>query len=119
MRVVALSLALGLLAAPALAQEPRTDRSPAALTGRDVTLLTVYSHSALDGTPYTYSQTTGNIGSMQRFESLRTVGGAWEVCDRHEFRGNCRIVEGRYLTLSQTGLHEIRSIRPVSLAPRN
>lgn len=118
MRTIAVSLvALALLAAPVVAQEPVTDRSPAALTGRDDTILTLYGQQGLGGPAYSYSRTTGNIGSMQRIESLRTSGGAWEVCDRHGFQGECRIVEGRYQTLSQVGLRQIRSIRPVVPAP--
>lgn len=111
-------LALGALAATAaFAQEPRTDRSPAALTGRDTTFLIVYNQPGLSGSAFTYALPTGNLSSMQGVGSVRTVGGAWEVCDRHEYRGECRVIDGRYLSLSRTGLREIRSIRPVQDAP--
>ena len=115
---VASLIALGLLVAPAVAQEPLTDRSPAALTGRDDRVLTFYTQQAFSGAAYSFTQTTGNISSMQRIDSLRTTGGPWQVCDKHRFKGDCRVVEGRYRTLSQVGLREIRSVRPVSDIPQ-
>lgn len=102
-----------------VAQEPRTDRSPSALTGRDSTVLTVYGQPGLTGTVHSFSLPTGNVSTMQRYESLRTSGGPWQVCDRHEYQGECRVVEGRYLTLSQIGLRQIRSIRPVQKSKDN
>ena len=111
-------ITFGLLVAPAVAQEPQTDRSPAALTGRDDRVLTVYEQQAFSGAAYSFTQTTSNISSMQRFASLRTTGGPWQVCDKHGFKGDCRVLEGRYRTLSQVGLREIRSARPVSEVPQ-
>jgi hypothetical protein len=112
--VVALA---ALAATSATAQEPRTDRSPALLTGRDLTYLTVYTQQAMSGGAFSYTEADGNLGSMTRVESLRTIGGAWQICDQHGFRGECRVVDGRYRTLSETGLREIRSLRPVPKKP--
>lgn len=113
MRGLAISIvALGLLAAPAFAQEPRTDRGPQALTGRDETTLTVFLQPALSGAGFTYTEETGSL-TATRIQSLRTINGPWQVCNRHDFQGECRIVEGRYMSRSQIGLNEIRSLRPV------
>ena len=107
------------MATVAFAQEPQTDRSPQALTGRDTTYMVFYSQPAMYGAAYTFLQPTWNVGSMHQVESLKTVGGAWQACDRHNFQGECRVLEGRYITLSQTGLREIRSMRPVEQMPAN
>ena len=117
LRTTLAAVVLAAAATAASAQEPRTDRSPAALTGEDDTLLVFYNKPGLRGPTFTYTGSTGNIGSLQRVESLRTVGGAWQICDRHGFRGECRIVEGRYLSISRTGLRQIRSIRPADEVP--
>ncbi|WP_442882113.1 beta/gamma crystallin-related protein [Brevundimonas sp.] len=102
-----------LLAGAAFAQTP-SDRSPQSLTGQDRSHVTLYGQPGLSGARYMITMRTGNLNSMQRVESLRVFGGKWEICDRLEFQGECRIAEGRYLTLSDLGLRRIASLRPVA-----
>ena len=113
MRTLMLVSTLVLAAGAAFAQTP-SDRSPQSLTGQDRSHVTLYGQPGLAGARYMITMRTGNLNSMQRVESLRVTGGKWEVCDRHEFRGECRIAEGRYLTMSDLGLRRIGSLRPAA-----
>ncbi len=113
MRTLMLISAATLLAGAAFAQTP-SDRSPQSLTGQDRSHVTLYGQPGLSGARYMITMRTGNLNSMQRVESLRVFGGKWEICDRLEFQGECRIAEGRYLTLSDLGLRRIASLRPVA-----
>ena len=110
--LTAVALTGATLCAAAAAQTP-SDRSPQSLTAQDRSHVTLFGQPGLTGARYTITMRTGNLNSMQRVESLRVDGGRWEVCDRHEFQGECRIAEGRYLTLSDLGLRRIASLRPV------
>lgn len=113
MRTLMLVSALALTAGTAVAQIP-SDRSPQSLSGQDRSHVTLYGQPGLAGARYMITMRTGNLNSMQRVESLRVTGGKWQICDRHEFQGECRIAEGRYLTLSDLGLRRIASLRPVA-----
>lgn len=115
MRVLMMASVLALAAGAAMAQSTPTDRSQV-LTGRDTTHVTLYGQPGLQEARYTVTRPTSNLASDLRPESLRVIGGKWEICDEHGFRGECRIAEGRYLTLSDLGLRRIGSLRPVDQA---
>ena len=116
MRLMIFSTILLLAAGPTAAQTP-SDRSPQVLTGRDRSYVTLYAQPGLSGSRYIVTMRTSNFGALPRVESLRVTGGLWEVCERLGFRGECRIAEGRYLTLSDLGLRRIGSLRPVETRP--
>lgn len=118
MRFQLLVTALLLCAGAAAAQTP-SDRSPQVLTGQDRSYITLYGQPGLSGARYIVTMRTSNLSSLQRVESLRVTGGQWEVCERLGFRGECRIAEGRYLTLSDLGLRRIGSLRPIKSVPQS
>jgi hypothetical protein len=114
MRILLIASALALSAGAAMAQsQTPTDRGPQVLTGRDTTHVTLYGQTGLQEARYVVTMSTSNLASELRPESLRVTGGKWQICDEHGFRGECRIAEGRYLTLSDLGLRRIGSLRPV------
>lgn len=117
MRFLILATTLVLSATATEAQTP-SDRSPQVLTGRDRSYITLYAQPGLSGSRYIVTMRTSNFGTLPRVESLRVTGGRWEVCERLGFRGECRIAEGRYLTLSDLGLRRIGSLRPVESQPQ-
>lgn len=117
MRVLMIASVLALAAGAAMAQsQTPTDRGSQGLTGRDITHVTLYGQPGLREARYVVTLPTGNLASELRPESLRVSGGKWQICDEHEFRGECRIAEGRYLTLSDLGLRRVGSLRPVAQA---
>lgn len=118
MRSLMLTSTFLLIAGAAIAQTP-SDRSPQGLTSQDTNYITLYGQPGLSGARYIVTMETSNIGSMQRVESLRVTGGKWQVCEQLGFRGECRIAEGRYLTLSDLGLRRIGSLRPVETEPKS
>lgn len=114
MRTLILASTFALVAGAVMAQsQTPTDRDPQVLTGRDSTHVTLYGQPGLREARYIVTRPTGNLASDLRPESLRVTGGKWEICDRHEFQGECRIAEGRYFTLSDLGLRRVGSLRPV------
>lgn len=113
MSSVVSGLVLALLAAPMTtgAQDPTLGqpRMPSATT------LTLYAQAGLEGPTLFLVEDVSNISDSFRTESLKTSGGAWEVCDRINYRGRCRIAEGRNMHLeSDVGLRAVRSARPVA-----
>ncbi|WP_420478748.1 beta/gamma crystallin-related protein [Brevundimonas sp. FT23028] len=93
-----------------VAQEPEgTVRSSLA----PATYVYIYEQHGLNGHRFWVAE-ADRLPPMRRFESLRTVGGAFEVCDRPNFEGECRVIEGRYDSVSRTGLRRIASLRPVA-----
>lgn len=112
MSYVVPGLVLALLAAPITtgAQDPTLGqpRMPSATT------LTLYAQAGLEGPTLFLVEDVSNISDSFRTESLKTSGGAWEVCDRINFQGQCRITDGRKMHLdSNVGLRAVRSARPV------
>lgn len=81
------------------------------------TTLTLYAQPGLEGPTLFLVEDVSNISDAFRTQSLKTSGGAWEVCDRINYRGRCRITDGRKMNLdSDVGLRAVRSARP---APRD
>lgn len=79
------------------------------------TTLTLYAQAGLEGPTLFLVEDVSNISDSFRTESLKTSGGAWEVCDRINFQGRCRIADGRNMSLnSDVGLRAVRSARPVA-----
>jgi hypothetical protein len=78
------------------------------------TTLTLYAQAGLEGPTLFLVEDVSNISDSFRTESLKTSGGAWEVCDRINYQGQCRITDGRKMHLdSDVGLRAVRSARPV------
>jgi hypothetical protein len=111
MSQVVLSLILALLVpATPVAQDSTLGqpRMPSATT------LTLYGQAGLEGPSLFLVEDVSNISNSFRTESLKTSGGAWEVCDRINFEGRCRIADGRNMSLNSVGLRAVRSARPVA-----
>lgn len=100
-----------ILATPGMAQEPAFG-NPNWIPGQSRSTLTLYDQAGLQGKSVLIVESEGNLSG--RTASLRATGGTWEVCDRHNFQGQCRIVDGWALSLNRDiGLRNVRSVRPV------
>lgn len=113
MRILMMASVVVLAASAAMAQSQVPNDRGQVLTGRDTTHVTLYGQPGLREARYVVTRPTSNLASDLRPESVRVIGGKWQICDEHGFRGECRIAEGRYLTLSDLGLRRIGSLRPV------
>lgn len=101
-----------ILATPAMAQE--AFGNPNWIPGQSASTLTLYDQSGLQGGKLMLVEREGNLTGSFRAASLRATGGAWEVCDRQNFQGECRVVTGWTLSLNRDiGLRDVRSARPV------
>ena len=112
LRLSAIAATILLVAAPAVAQEPAFG-NPSWIPGQSRSTLTLYDQSGLQGNSVLIVEREGNLSG--RTASLRATGGSWEVCDQHNFRGQCRVVDGWALSLNRDlGLRTVRSVRPVA-----
>jgi hypothetical protein len=101
------------LATPAIAQDGAFG-NPNWVPGQSASTLTLYDQSGLQGGKLPLVKREGNLAGSFRVASLSATGGAWEVCDRHNFQGECRVVDGWTLSLNRDiGLRDVRSARPV------
>lgn len=113
LRKVTLAAALMALASTATAQD-RALGNPNWIPGQSDSTLTLYDQGGLQGGKVLLVEREGNLTGSFRVASLRATGGAWEVCDRQNFRGQCRVVDGWALSLNRDiGLREVRSARPL------
>ncbi len=113
LKLTTIAATLLVLAAPAVAQD-RAFGNPTWIPGQSRSTLTLYDQSGLQGGSVLIVEREGHLGGSFRAASLRTTGGAWEVCDRQNFQGQCRVVDGWALSLNRdVGLREVRSVRPV------
>ena len=114
MRALFTTAAILMLASPSVALQ--ASDNPNYVMGQSRSTLTIYTQAGLNGQSYLFTQSAGNITDALRAQSLRTSGGAWEVCDGANFQGQCRIAEGWAFNVNNLGLRRIRSIRPVAAA---
>lgn len=113
LRVSTIAATVIVLATPTMAQD-RALGNPNWIPGQSRSTLTLYEEPGLQGGSIMLVEREGNLSGPFRAASLRTRGGAWEVCDRHNFRGQCRVVDGWTLSLNRdVGLREVRSVRPL------
>ncbi|MFN2386344.1 MAG: beta/gamma crystallin-related protein [Thermoanaerobaculia bacterium] len=87
-------------------EPPWGDRSPR---------LVLYDETGYRGSSYTVESAEDRIPFSGRAESLRVIGGRWEVCDGASGRGRCEVFSADEPDLSRYGLrNRIVSVRPVS-----
>jgi hypothetical protein len=77
--------------------------------------LVLYDEPGYRGTSYTVESAEDRIAFADRAESLRVIGGRWEVCDGASGRGRCEVFTADEPDLSRYGLrNRIVSVRPLS-----
>lgn len=112
LKLSAIAATILFVATPAVSQD-RALGNPNWIPGQTPSTLTLYEQSGLQGNSVLIVESEGNLSG--RTASLRASGGSWEVCDQHNFRGECRVVDGWALSLNRDiGLRNIRSVRPVA-----
>jgi hypothetical protein len=111
MRVLMITTAILAFAGPSVALQ--SSDNPNYIPGQSRSTLTIYTQAGLSGERYLFTEAAGNITDGLRAASLRTSGGAWEVCDGANFQGQCRVAEGWTFNVNDLGLRRIRSIRPL------
>lgn len=119
LKLAAVTLAVVGLSSAAVAQVPAFGE-PDWIPGQTPSTLTLYSEAGLQGRGLLIVRPSGNLSASFRAASLKTTGGAWEVCDAPNFRGQCQVVDGWQLSLNRDlGLRQVRSMRPVErVAPQ-
>ena len=93
------------LSGPVTGQEDRMARPAEA---------TIYRDAAYNGPAVAVSQANNNLGLAWPVNSIRVRNGRWELCERTNFRGNCRTVDRDTLMLGSVlrGI-TVQSMRPL------
>jgi hypothetical protein len=106
----AVLVAGGLLAATAVsvaaAQEDRMLRPPAQAEA------IIYRDAGYKGPAVNVSQAQPDLGLAFRINSVRVNRGEWQLCERPNYGGNCRVIDKDTALLGLRGI-EVQSMRPL------
>lgn len=85
-------------------------------------LITFYDNEGFQGRAFNTGRQVVNMeraGFNDRASSVVVIGDRWEVCESSQFRGKCTVLrQGRYPSLTATGLNRVSSVRLVSGSAR-
>jgi len=111
---LATATALVLVLGSAAAAQQAPLGQPNWIPGQSRSTITLYDQTGLRGSELLIAEPQANLTAAFRAESVRTAGGAWQICDHNEYRGQCRVVDGWTLSLNRDlGIRQVRSMRPV------
>lgn len=106
----AILVAGGLLAATgvtvAAAQDDKMLRPPAQPEA------IIYRDAGYKGPAVNVSRSEANLGLAFRINSIRVTSGEWQLCERPNFAGNCRVYDKDTALLGLRGI-EVQSMRPI------
>jgi hypothetical protein len=103
--IIALALTIGGLTATAVSGQSATDRRDSGVT--------IYRDTFHRGPALFVGEAKPNLGLRWTVNSIRVYSGSWELCERPNYRGECRTVNRDWTILGSTrrGM-TVQSIRP-------